>query len=198
MRRFRAAHPAAASMESPSLFTGARTVSSLFIEQQMAALRTGQSEAEAFSSAQAWMLSHARHVFPRLHPAAHVMAAAAHSPRTLDAARKRTEANTLRQLRVAQWALQETFHLPEPPPIKDLAPLKAGETDVFGLRARSRELQLPRAPLTEGELQALAKARAAVAAREAAEEEAAVGDEPPKVQRKIPLPEGSARPRPAQ
>jgi hypothetical protein len=188
MRKFRSAHPAAAAMESPTLFTGERTVSSLFIEQQMAALRTGQSEAEAFASAQAWMLSHSARVFPRLHPAAHVMAAAAHSPRTLDATRKRLEENTLRQLRVAQWALSESFHIPEPPPKRDSALARAGAADVLGLRARSRELQLPRPPLTENELQALAKARAGVQAREAKEEAEAEADVP-KVPRKIPLPD---------
>ncbi len=188
MRKFRSTHPAAAAMEAPSLFTGARTVSSLFIEQQMAALRTGQSEAEAFASAQAWMLSHSARVFPRLHPAAHVMAAAAHSPRTLDAARKRLEENTLRQLQVAEWALGKTFHVPQPPPRRDLAQLRGGGADALGLRARSRELQLPRPPLAEAELQQIAQARAAVEAREAAEEAEAEADVP-KMKRVLPLPD---------
>ena len=185
--KFRAAHPAADALQTPALFTEQRAVSSLFIEQQMAALRAGLSEGEAFTAAQDWMLSHSARVFPRLHAPAHVMAAAAHTPRTLDAMRKRLEKSTLEQLQVAQWALGDTFAAPPRPPPKDLTRVKAGQADVVGLRARSRELQLPRAPLSEGERQLMAARRAEVEAREAKDAAAAL-EGMPSTKRLIPLP----------
>ena len=115
------------------------------------------------------------------------MAAAAHTPRTLDAMRRRLERSTLEQLQVAQWALNDTFTLPPRPPPRNLTRVKAGEADLVGLRARSKELQLPRPPLTEEELRLIATQRATVEAREAAEERAAA-EGMPSTTRRIPLP----------
>lgn len=111
LRQFEARNPAIAAFDRPGP-TGERgaphkTVAAQFVEQQLAAMREGRTQGEAYDVARAWLLDNGPRLYSQLAVPPEVEATLAQTPASIALARQQADEALTAQLEEVRGALAE-------------------------------------------------------------------------------------------